>query len=59
MVRPVADQWPITLLPNQIFKVCAFIDLNANGQIDANEPIQESILDTAAPYFALSNWTDY
>lgn len=61
----VTAQWvnsfemPVVLLPKDTFKVCAFIDLNNNEQIDSLEPIQDSLLTMGADFLPLSNWSNY
>jgi hypothetical protein len=50
---------PFMVLPAKTFKVCAFIDVDGNGGIDANEPYQESTLTVGSDFMPLSNWTNY
>lgn len=50
---------PVILLPSQTFKVCAFIDINENERIDANEPIHESTITIGEPFLPLSDWSNY
>lgn len=51
---------PVNTMNQQTYKVCGFIDLNENGQIDIQEPIGESLLALGEnDFLPISNWSNY
>lgn len=53
-------QTPIINMPKQSYKVCSFIDLNENGQVDILEPMSESLLTLGEnDFLPISNWSNY
>jgi hypothetical protein len=66
VVTGIATNWvnryemPVVQLPTNVpLRVCGFIDLNANNQIDLNEPLLQGELTPGQDFLPFSNWDSF
>jgi len=54
-----SQQMPVINLPKKTYSLCAYIDINENGQVDLNEPFLEDQITIGEDFLPLTNWSNF